>query len=86
MATKGFPTSWEDYESINQRSANLKKDLASWVKENNIKDHELLIVSHSRLLTSFCCEEFHVETGDPVEGKCKRFANAEIVEYELNVE
>ena len=86
LSSKDFPSFWQDYLSINQRSANLRKDLMSWIKENDIKDHELIQVSHSRLLRSFCCEEFDAETGNPVEGKYKNFVNAEIFEYELHVE
>ena len=62
----------------------LKKDLACYVKENNIQDNELILVAHSRILRTMVCTEFDAQTGNPVEGKFKNFANAEIFEYQLN--
>ena len=84
LAKHGMPDGWEDYFSIRERSERLRKDLVSYVKENNIQDNELILVAHGRILRTFVCTEFDAQTGYPVEGKDKYFANAEIFEYQLN--
>ena len=69
-----FPWKYESYESTTQRINIAKRKINEIIKNENLQDEEILIVSHGGTLSDF------TKVGDEKRGK--HFKNAEIVSYD----
>lgn len=75
-----FPLRAEGEKSIEARVNKAKEQLNEFIKENNVQDNELLVVSHSQVLKRWTTTKVD-EDGNPSEFYW--FNNAEIKEFEL---
>jgi len=75
---------FEDYGAIRERLEIFRKNLNEYCLENNVKDGELLVISHCRTLQTLTCTEFD-NKGKPVDGKFVFFKNAQILEWDFDL-
>jgi len=78
---QSWPVKVEGPKNILGRVLKAKEQLKQFVKENNVQDNELLVVSHSISLKYLTTTKFD-ESGEPLEFKW--FKNAEVGEYCLD--
>lgn len=72
----------ENTECIYRRVARGKDIVRQIIKDNNIKDKELLVVSHGNTLSHFTGREYQ---DNFMPKKFKMFDNAEIIKFELEI-
>lgn len=74
-------TKIETKSSVRKRMEKAKLQVSEFIKENNVQDYELMLVSHSFFINFFISKNFDERDG-PIEKHILK--NLDVIEYEFN--